>query len=278
LRPPSPGMQTPEDMAEKHPAEESHRVLLAAGSIVEDSRLAGRLEREGFDVMTAADGQEALQIAGSSWQPDVVLLDPTLPGVEGFSVYKQVRTGTRAAVIFVLGDGSEEDEVRSLEAGADDYVAKHFSPEVLLARVRAHLRSRRAAGNGRILISGDLWLDMKNYATRVKGVWIGLRPQEFRLLISLAQSSGVPVSRRELIRRAGATWRGASSRTVDIHVSRIRARIETPSDYTYIHSVRGFGYRFEPVPKETSNQASLDSRPTTIAQGTGSPRSTRASS
>jgi DNA-binding response OmpR family regulator len=269
-------MQTAADMAEKQT--ESHRVLVAAGDVSDGFSLAGWLVHEGFEVITATDEEEVLQIAGSSWQPDVVLLDLTLPETDGFSVCERLRAANRAVIIFVLGGESEEDEVRSLEAGADDYVAKHFSPEVLLARVRAHLRSRRAAGNGRILISGDLWLDMKNYATRVKGVWIGLRPQEFRLLIVLAQSSGVPVSRRELIRRAGATWRGASSRTVDIHVSRIRTRIETPSDYTYIHSVRGFGYRFEPVPKETSNQASLDSRPTTIAQGTGSPRSTRASS
>jgi DNA-binding response OmpR family regulator len=159
-------------------------------------------------------------------------------------------------VIFVLGGESEEDEVRSLEAGADDYMSKRFSPEVLLARVRAHLRSRRAAGIQRILQPGDLWLDAKNYATRVKGEWIDLRPQEFRLLIALAQSSGVPVSRRELIRRAGATWRGASSRTVDINISRIRTCVEAASDYTYIHSIRGVGYRFEPIPKETSNQAS----------------------
>ena len=191
----------------------------------------------------------------SSWQPDVVLLDPTLPRVDGSSAYEQIRTKNRAAVIFVLGDGSEADEVRSLEAGADDYVERRISPEVLLARVQAHLRSRRASGNGRILQPGDLWLDTKNYAARVKGDWVELRPQEFRLLIALVQSSGVPVSRQELVRRAGATWRGASSRTVDMNISRIRACVEAPSDYTYIHSIRGVGYRFEPVPKKTSSWA-----------------------
>ncbi len=133
-------------------------------------------------------------------------------------------------------------------------MAKPFSPEVLLARVRAHLRSRRAAGNQRILESADLWLDAKNYATRVKGEWVELRPQEFRLLVALAQSSGVPVSRRELGRQAGVSWWGASSRTVDIYISRIRARVETLSEYTYIHSIRGVGYRFEPVPKQPSSQ------------------------
>jgi DNA-binding response OmpR family regulator len=256
LRLRAPGMQTLVDMAERHSTGESYRVLLAAESVAEGFSPADWLAREGFDVLTATDGQEALQIAGSSWQPDVVLLDLTLPGVDGLSVYRQVRAKNRAAVILVLGDESEEDEVRSLEAGADDYVAKRISSEVLLARVRAHLRSRRAAGNQRILQPGDLWLDTKNYATRVKGDWVGLRPQEFRLLVALVRSSGVPVSRRELIRRAGATWRGASSRTVDMNISRIRTCVETPSDYTYIHSIRGVGYRFEPVPKQTSSQAS----------------------
>jgi DNA-binding response OmpR family regulator len=254
------GMQTLFDMAEKHPTEESHRVLLATGSVVEDSSLAGWLEHEGFEVMTAADAQEAVQIAGSSWQPDVVLLDVTLPEVDGFSVCERVRATNQRAVIFVLGDGSKADEVRSLVAGADDYLAKPFASEVLLARVRAHLRSRRAAGKRRIMEFGDLWLDTKNYAARVKGEWVDLRPQEFRLLVALAQSSGVPVSRRELIRRAGATWRGASSRTVDIHISRIRACVEAPSDYTYIHSIRGVGYRFEPTLKGPSSLVSPKGR------------------
>jgi two-component system response regulator ResD len=242
-------MQTLVDMAEKHSTEESHRLLLAAESVAEGFSVAGWLEREGFEVITAIDGQEAVQIACSSWQPDVVLLDVTLAEVDGFSVCEHVRATNQRAVIFVLSAGSQEDEIRSLVAGADDYLAKPFASEVLLARVRAHLRSRRAAGNQRILEFGDLWLDAKNYATRVKGEWIDLRPQEFRLLIALAQSSGVPVSRRELIRRAGATWRGASSRTVDMNISRIRACVETPSDYTYIHSIRGVGYRFEPTLK-----------------------------
>ena len=244
------------DMAEKQTAGGTYRVLVAAGSVAGDLSLAEWLEREGFEVITAIDGQEASQIAGSSWQPDVVLLDLTLLDADGFSVCERVRAANRRAVIFVLSTGSQEDEVRSLEAGADDYVAKPFSPEVLLARVRAHLRSRRAAGNQRILESGDLWLDAKNYATRVKGEWVELRPQEFRLLVALAQSPGVPVSRRELVRRAGTNWRGTSSRTVDIHISRIRACVETPSDFTYIHSIRGVGYRFEPVQKETPSQVS----------------------
>ena len=255
-------MQTSADMAESEITQGPQRILLAAENVVDDVSLASWLQHEGFDVLAVMDGHEALQIVTSSWQPDVVVLDLTLPEMNGLAVCEQIRAKDQRVVILVLGDGSEGDEVRSLEAGADDYVAKRFSPEVLLARVRTRLRSRRASGNQRILQPGDLWLDAKNYATRVKGEWVDLRPQEFRLLIALAQSSGVPVSRRELIRRAGATWRSASSRTVDIHISRIRARIEPSSDYTYIHSVRGFGYRFEPVSRAAavSGQTSPEKR------------------
>jgi DNA-binding response OmpR family regulator len=257
LRPEDAGLQTLADMAEKETTQGSHRVLVAAESAADDISLASWLKHEGFEVMTAIDGQEALQVAGSSWQPDVVVLDLTPPEVDGISVCERIRATNRTAVIFVLGGDSQEDEIRSLEAGADDYVAKPLSSEVLLARIRAHLRRAHVSGNQRILEFGDLRLDATNYATWIKGEWVDLRPQEFRLLVALAQDSGVPVRRRELARRTGTSWRGASSRTVDIYISRIRACIETPSDYTYIHSIRGIGYRFEPVPKETSSKASL---------------------
>ncbi len=229
-------------------------MLVAPEGVADDVALASWLAHEGFEVMTAIDGQEGLQIANSSWQPDVVMLDQTLPEVDVFPVCERLRGTNQRAVIVVLGRNSEEEEIRNLEAGADDYLAKPFSLEVLLARIRAHLRRAHDSGNQRILESGDLRLDAKNYATWVKGEWIELRPQEFRLLVALAQASGVPVSRQELARRTGTSWRGASSRTVDINISRIRACVETLSAYTYIHSIRGVGYRFEPVPKETSSQ------------------------
>jgi DNA-binding response OmpR family regulator len=244
-------MQTWADMAENETIGGPHTVIVTAESAADDIPLASWLKHEGFEVTTAIDGQEALQLVGSSWQPDVVLLDLTPPEADEISVCERVRDTNRTAVIFVLGRDSEEDEIRSLEAGADDYLAKPFSPKVLLARVRAHLRRADVTGYQRILEFGDLRLDAKNYATWVKGEWVDLRPQEFRLLSVLAQSSGAPVSRQELARRSGTRWQGVSSRTVDVNISRIRTCVETPSDYTYIHSIRGVGYRFEPVPKDT---------------------------
>jgi DNA-binding response OmpR family regulator len=245
-------MQTLADMAEKETTQGPHRVLVAAESAADDTSLASWLKHEGFEVTTAVDGQEVLQLAGSSWQPEIVLLDLMPSEVDVFSVCERVRDTNRTVVIFVLGGASEEDEIRSLEAGADDYLAKPFSLKVLLARLRAHLRRAHVSGNQRILQFGDLRLDAKNYATWVKGEWVGLRPQEFRLLIALAQSPGVPVRRQELAHRSGTRWQDESSRTVDVNISRIRACVETPSDYTYIHSIRGVGYRFEPILKRTS--------------------------
>ncbi len=247
-------------MKEKETAQEPHTAIVTVESAADDISLASCLQHEGFQVSTAIDGQEVLQLARSYWQPDIVLLDLTPPEVNVFSVCERVRATNRTAVIFVLNGESEEDEIRSLEAGADDYLAKPFSLKVLLARIRAHLRRAHAAGNQRILEFGDLRLDTKNYATWVKGEWVDLRPQQFRLLVALARSLGVPVSRQELACRSGTRWQGVSSRTVDVNVSRIRACVETPSAYNYIHSIRGIGYRFEPVPKETSSQASRRER------------------
>ena len=150
LRPSVPRMQTLADMAEMQTAGGPHRVLVATESVAGDASLVGLLKHGGFEAMTAVDGQEALQIAHASWQPDVVLLEQTLPTLDALSICDRLRATNQRAVILVLGGDSRQDEVRSLEAGADDYVAKPFSPEVLLARIRAHLRTRRSAGNQRI--------------------------------------------------------------------------------------------------------------------------------
>jgi two-component system phosphate regulon response regulator PhoB len=130
------------------------------------------------------------------------------------------------------------------------------SLEVLMAHIRANVRGRReAAGKRPIVEAGDLWLDARNYLVRVKGEWIPLRPQEFRILTILAQSFREPLSSEELIRRTPGQWRGNPRHTVKIHISRIRSAIETPSDYTYIHTVKNVGYRFQPIAKSLPSSA-----------------------
>ncbi len=225
--------------------------VLLVGDSPTLSPLEGRLVTEGFEVTTIDDGGDALWVVGAGSETDAIVLDLGSPTPQGFLACERIRAVDPGVVIVLLSDsGSEEDVVRGLDAGADDYVARPFCPEVLMARVRAHLRGRLAAGERRILEVGDLWLDARNYVVRVKGKWVPLRPQEFRLLVALARSDGEPMSRRELVLRVLGRWRGTSSRTVDVNISRVRAALETRSDYAYIHTVKGFGYRFEPVPKE----------------------------
>jgi len=184
----------------------------------------------------------------------------SLDALRAVAVCQQIRSDNPDPAIIMLSDrASEEDEIYGLDAGADDYIMKPFFLEVLMARIRANVRGRRdAAGKRRIIEAGDLWLDVRNYVARVKDEWIDLRPQEFRILTILAQSSGEPLTSGELIRRTPGQWQGNPKRTVIINIHRIRSAIETLSDYTYIHTLRKVGYRFEPVPKRLPSQSRQD--------------------
>jgi two-component system, OmpR family, phosphate regulon response regulator PhoB len=231
---------------------EQIKVLAVGDDLVSLTGLEEHLNREGFEATSAADKGEYPQVAVSSHKPDVILLYFRLDALRGSAVCQQLRLASPDPAIIMLSDRtSEEEEVRGLDAGADDYIVRPFSLEVLMARIRANVRGRReAAGKRRIVEAGDLWLDVRNYMVRVKDEWISLRPQEFRVLAILAQSFGEPLSSEELVNRTPGKWHGNPSRTVKIHISRIRSAIETPSDYTYIHTIRKVGYQFQPVAKE----------------------------
>jgi DNA-binding response OmpR family regulator len=216
--------------------------------------LEGRLNLEGFEASTTPDKGELLRPAASSQRPDVILLY-FLDALRGSAACEHLRLANPDSAIIMLSDrDSEEDEVCGLDAGADDYIVRPCSLEVLMARIRANVRGRReAARQRRVIEAGDLRLDVRNYVVRVKDEWIPLRPQEFRILTILAQSFGEPLSSEELIRRTPGQWRGNPRHTVKIHISRIRSAIETPSDYTYIHTVKNVGYRFQPISKWPSS-------------------------
>ena len=218
-------------------------MLVAVQSVANDFSLASWLECEGFEVMVAADGQEALQLAGSSWQPDVVLLDLPLPEVDGFSICERVRATNLRAVIFVLSAGSQEDEVLSLEAGADDYVPKPFSPRELVARVKAILRRApgRASGeHGETLAAGDVVLEHPSRTVTVGGEPVRLTTREFDLLAALLAHPNVVLSRDRLLELVwGGSYPGGT-RTVDVHVAQLRRKLGRPE---LIETVRGIGYR-----------------------------------
>jgi DNA-binding response OmpR family regulator len=206
------------------------------------------LRRAGFEPLTAAGGEEALQVFQKE-HPDLVILDLMLPDLSGEDVCRKLRAQSRVPVIMLTARVEDSDAVKGLQLGADDYVTKPFSPRQLIARVEAVLR--RAAGAGmptaRVLSfnNDDLCVDDTAGTVRKAGELVSVTPREFRLLRLFAGNPGRLFSREELIARAlGDDFEG-SDRTIDAHVKNLRQKIETdPHVPAYIHTVHGIGYRF----------------------------------
>jgi DNA-binding response OmpR family regulator len=218
------------------------------------------LKRAGFTVDAVADGALALH-AAEQLHPDLVLLDLMLPGMDGYEIAERLRaTDKETAIIMVTALDTERDKVRGLDAGADDYITKPFSMEELLARVRANLRRVRAKetlADDRIMQIGDLIIEPKSFRVSVRGDQVKLRLKEFQLLVSLAEHQGQLATRQILADEVWGYEHLPSSRTIDVHIRRLRQAIEDPSEFVYIHTVHGMGYRFEPVAKTVIAEESI---------------------
>ena len=205
------------------------------------------LTRAGFRCRTAADGLEALaQLHAGA--PDLVVLDLMLPGIDGLELTRRLRAEPAWAalpIIMLTAKADEVDRVVGLELGADDYVAKPFSPKELLARVRAVLRRARPADDGRALAGGEIALDPGRHRVTVAGTPVELTPKEFDLLHALMASGGRVLSREHLLNRVWGYARAdeIESRTVDVHVRRLRAKLGAAG--RRIATVKSVGYRFE---------------------------------
>ncbi len=212
------------------------------------------VRRAGFTTRTSGDGVEALQMARAA-HPDLILLDLMLPGIDGFEFASQIRrTDPDVAIIMVTALGEERDTVRGLDAGADDYITKPFSMEELLARVRANLRrvrERAVLEADDTIEAGDLLIEPSQLRASVGGEPVRLRLKEFQLLLALAREPGRLMTRQRLSQEVWGYDHLASSRTIDVHIRRLRQAIEDGTGYTYIHTVHGVGYRFEATPGET---------------------------
>ncbi|MCX8007393.1 MAG: response regulator transcription factor [Coriobacteriia bacterium] len=207
------------------------------------------LKRAGFDTLTAEGGPAGLALALEK-HPDLILLDLMLPGLDGYRFAEQVRqTDKDVAIIVVTALDQPRDKVRGLDAGADDYVTKPFSMDELLARIRANLRrvrERRVLEMSRTIEIGDLVIRPNDLVVTVDGKPAKLRLKEFQLLVTFASNPGSLMSRERLSREVWGYEFMSSSRTIDVHIRRLRQAIEEPSRYEYIHTVHGVGYRFEP--------------------------------
>ncbi len=219
--------------------------------VVEDDRKTAELvrlylERDGHQVALAHDGRQALDLARQR-RPDLIVLDLMLPGVDGLDVCRILRAESSVAIIMLTARTTDEDTLLGLDLGADDYVAKPFSPSVLAARVRTVLRRVRddRARQPTELRCGDLVIDTAGHEVRLRGAALRLTPKEFRLLETMAREPGRAFSRLELLEKVfGYDYEGLE-RTVDVHVMNLRKKIEDdPAQPTYIQTVYGVGYKF----------------------------------
>jgi two-component system response regulator RegX3 len=211
------------------------------------------LKREGFRVHVARDGAEALDVFDAI-KPDLVLLDVMLPKVSGIDVCRELRRRSSVPIIMVTAKGSEIDTVVGLEVGADDYVTKPYRLRELVARMRAVLRRRAgepavAVLSGDALEVGDVTLDPERHEVVIRGEGVQLPLKEFELLEILLANAGRVLPRDTLIDRVWGTDYVGDTKTLDVHVKRLRAKVELdPSAPTRIVTIRGLGYKYE-VPK-----------------------------
>lgn len=219
-------------------------VLLVEDEPAQRAVLTYNLEAEGFEVQTADNGEDALQLIAET-PPDLILLDWMMPHVSGIEVCRRLkaRPETRGIPIIMLSARSEEvDKVRGLETGADDYVIKPYSVTELMARLRAHLRRSRPASSGVVLEWGDIRLDSETHRVYRADKVLKLGPTEFRLLATFMEKPGRVFSREALLDRVWGRDIYVDTRTVDVHIGRLRKSLCAFGGDDVLRTVRGAGY------------------------------------
>jgi len=206
------------------------------------------LSKEGFTIETARDGREALEKFAKT-NPDLILLDLMLPEVSGTEVCRQIRAKSQVPIIMLTAKDTEVDKVVGLELGADDYVVKPYSKAELVARIKAVLRRNNAdafVNQGGSISAGPVVIDVERHQVSINGENIALPLKEFELLEFLVRNSGRVLTRTQLIDRIWGSDYFGDTKTLDVHVKRLRAKIEKdPANPVYIQTIRGLGYKFE---------------------------------
>jgi DNA-binding response OmpR family regulator len=235
------------------------KILVVDDDVTLQETIAYNLRKQGYEVLVAGDGSEAIRIARES-QPDLILLDLMLPRVDGIEVCRVVRQEMNVPIVMLTARDEEIDRVVGLEVGADDYVTKPFSMRELVARVKAHLRRERLvretitaeseaqdqAVPHQVLAFGDLSIDIGRREVKRGGAVVTLKPKELELLIFLARHRGMVLSRDLILERVWGWTFSGGSRTVDVHIRWLREKLEPdPAKPQRIVTLRGIGYRFE---------------------------------
>lgn len=214
------------------------------------------LRRQNYEVKSLDNGRDALDTI-KKFAPDLIVLDIMLPGVDGLEIAHEVRSfDTTTAIIIVSALGESSDKVKGLTRGADDYVAKPFALDELLARIEANLRrvSKEASTPKQAVYSfGDVVLDESHRTVSVAGHEVELRSKEFDLLAEIVRADGKVCTRQELAQNVWGYEYLDSSRTLDVHIRNLRRAVEDPSRFTFIKTVHGVGYQLHVVEKEGAN-------------------------
>lgn len=220
----------------------SHTILVVDDDTALAEMIGIVLESEGFTVAYCADGTNALRVFHES-RPDLILLDLMLPGIDGIEVCRRIRRESDVPIIMLTARSDTPDVVIGLEAGADDYVAKPFKPQELVARIRTRLRSIEDDSDAKLYV-GDVSIDVTSHEVRRKDELILLTPLEFELLVALASKPKQVFSREELLEKVWGYRHSADTRLVNVHVQRLRAKVEKdPESPEIVVTVRGIGYR-----------------------------------
>ena len=225
------------------------KVLIVEDEISFSDALAYLLKKESFDVEVAVNGKEAIDLF-NSFKPDLILLDLMIPEVSGTEVCRVIRSTSQVPIIMLTAKDSEIDKVVGLELGADDYVTKPYSSRELLARIKAVMRRNSAdshpAEDGQELVVGPIRMDLDKHQITVNSIAVSFPLKEFELLEYLMRNSGRVLTRSQLIDRVWGNDYYGDTKTLDVHIKRLRAKIEAdPANPTLIHTIRGLGYKLE---------------------------------
>ncbi|WP_026886509.1 response regulator [Clostridium beijerinckii] len=202
------------------------------------------LKKQGYLTIEAGDGKKAMNLFSSDENIDLIILDVMLPEYDGFTVCREIRKKSKVPIIMLTARGEEFDEVFGLDIGADEYISKPFSPNILIARVNAVLRRANSEERGKELKDfNGLTIDHSAHQVVIDGEVVDLSPKEYELLIYLSENYGKALSREQILDKVWGYDYYGDLRTVDTHINRLRIKLDRKSDY--IQTVRGYGYRFE---------------------------------
>ena len=221
------------------------KILIVEDDAVVANTLKTYLEQAGYEPAVARDGTTGLELARGK-EIALVILDLMIPGLSGQEVCKRLRRESMVPIIMLTARASEDDRVAGLEIGADDYVPKPFHPREVVARVQALLRraSPQDSAMPAPITLGELEIHSWSRTVRLRGEPVALTPTEFRLLEALAKSPGRVFTREELVGRAFGPDFDGLDRTIDVHITNLRRKIETDREHRYVVTVHGIGYRF----------------------------------